>query len=322
LFLNGALSYVSALLWFAFLVASTVEAALNAIRPPDYFPDGRSLFPAWPVWRPDWAIALLAVTAMILFLPKLLAIVLVVLRRETRAFGGLARLIPSVLAEIGLSSLFAPIRMVFHTKFVAMNLLGRTVVWRSGKREDSETSWGEALRHHGLDTALASAWGTALFVLNPHYFFWIMPVIGALVLSVPISVLVSRVRIGDRARRAGFFVIPEESDPAPELRDLEAEMAEHRAAPDAGDGLVRCAVDPYVQALHRALLGRSRRLRADIRAFRDAILERALAGEPERLSAFERRVLLSDPDCLDELHRRAWALPPAALASWVADERG
>ena len=29
---------------------------------PIYFPDGRSLFPEWPVWRPDWALALAAVT--------------------------------------------------------------------------------------------------------------------------------------------------------------------------------------------------------------------------------------------------------------------
>ena len=101
-----------------------------------------------------------------------------------------------------------------------MNLLGRTVQWKSGKREDSETSWGEALRHHWLDTCVATAWGTTLYALNPKYFFWVLPVIGALVLSVPISVLASRVRIGDRVRRAGLFVIPEESNPPPELRDL------------------------------------------------------------------------------------------------------
>jgi membrane glycosyltransferase len=224
LFVNGALSYVSALLWFGFLVASTVEAVLNAIREPVYFPEGRSLFPQWPVWHADWAFALLAVTAVILFASKLLAVALVAVQRQSKDYGGLLRLIFSVLVEVAVSSLFAPIRMVFHTRFVAMNLLGRTVVWRSGKREDSETSWGEALRHHGIDTVIATAWGTALFLLNPYYFFWILPVLGALVLSVPISVLASRIRLGDAVRRAGLFVIPEESNPPAELRDLEAEM--------------------------------------------------------------------------------------------------
>ena len=83
------------------------------------------------MWRPDWAISLLAVTAAILFLPKLLAIVLVVLRRQAAAYGGLVRLLFSVLVEIALSTLFAPIRMVFHARFVAMNLMGKTVAWRS-----------------------------------------------------------------------------------------------------------------------------------------------------------------------------------------------
>src|SRR5690606_4560233 len=97
LFLNGVLSYVSAMLWFAFLLLSTVEAVIMALREPDYFPNGPSLFPDWPIWRPDWALALLAVTAAILFLPKVLSILLVVLRGRTRAHGGIVRLCASVL---------------------------------------------------------------------------------------------------------------------------------------------------------------------------------------------------------------------------------
>src|SRR5947208_14503217 len=77
LFLNGVLSYVSALLWFTFLSLSTVEAIQNVLREPNYFPSGPSLFPEWPIWRPNWARALLAVTGMILFLPKLLSVALI-----------------------------------------------------------------------------------------------------------------------------------------------------------------------------------------------------------------------------------------------------
>ena len=49
---------MSALLWLGFLAASTAEALHWALRGPDYFPTGRSLFPTWPVWRPEWAISL------------------------------------------------------------------------------------------------------------------------------------------------------------------------------------------------------------------------------------------------------------------------
>jgi membrane glycosyltransferase len=126
--------------------------------------------------------------------------------------------------------------------------------------------------------------------------------------------LASRVRIGDRARRAGLFLIPEETDPPLELRDLRAllEAAQREAAvlpPLETDGFVRAAVDPFVNALHRALLPARRTLRPSIRAAREAILARALAQGPAAVTARERRILLQDPALTDALHRRVWGLP-------------
>src|SRR5262249_6955812 len=253
LFLNGALSYVSALLWFAFLALSTVEAIEHVLREPDYFPHGPSLFPEWPVWRPDWAMALMGVIAMILFLPKLLSMVLVVLRqRRAREYGGVGRLLLSVILEILASSVLAPIRMVFHSRFVLLNLLGRTVSWGSQERQDAETSWREALRRHGIDSLVASAWGVALYWLNPGYFLWVTPIIRASLVSVATSVFLSGVRNGDRARCLGLFLTPEEREVPPELRDVAAAQAA-ASGPTGGlppleerDGFVRVAVDPYV----------------------------------------------------------------------------
>jgi membrane glycosyltransferase len=315
LFVNGVLSYVSALLWFTFLALSTAEAINDVLHEPDYFPHGPSLFPEWPVWRPDWALSLLAVTGLILFLPKLLSIALIALKsRTSRLYGGIVRLTFSVLLEILISSLLAPVRMVFHSRFVVQNLLGRTVSWGSQEREDSETGWREAMRYHGFDTLFASAWGISLYLLNPHYFWWVTPIIGALILSIPLSVYASRVSLGDRTRAWGLFVIPEERDPPAELRALDGHL---RAAESAAaalpvrevDRFVRVAVDPYVNAGHRALLGRPRRLRAGIAGERQELLDRALAAGPTALSTPHRRVLLSDPVLVDRLHAAVWALP-------------
>jgi membrane glycosyltransferase len=313
LFLNGALSYVSALLWFGFLTLSTVEALRNVLAAPDYFPHGASLFPEWPVWRPDWALALLGVIGMLLFFPKFLSIALITLKqRNARAYGGVVRLTLSVLLEILVSSLFAPIRMVFHSRFVLTNLIGRTVTWRSQGREDAETSWREALGQHGADTLVASIWGATLFWLNPDYFWWVTPIVGALILSVPTSVLASRVRLGDRARKRKLFVIPEESAPPPELRDLyelhAAALEETNARGLERDGFVRATVDPYLNAVHRALLGARRSLAGSIRERRAAMLERALAQGPPALDARAKRILLADPDTAAALHRRVWNL--------------
>jgi membrane glycosyltransferase len=312
LFINGVLSYVSALLWFGFLTLSTAEAIYNALQEPEYFPHGRSLFPEWPVWRPDWALYLVAVTAMILFLPKVLSIVLIALKdRNATAYGGGARLALSVLLEILLSSLLAPIRMVFHSRFVVQNLLGRTVQWRSQGREDAETPWREAMRYHFLDTLFASVWGVGLYWLNPGYFWWVTPIIGALILSVPLSVFASRVRLGERALRRRLFMIPEETAVPAELRDLHdnlrvTEAAQRHLSSLEAEGFVRAAVDPYVNALHRVLLGRRRRLRASIHKARAALLQRALAEGPGVLSPRERRMLLYDPDLVTALHHAVW----------------
>ncbi len=319
LFLNGVLSYVSALLWFIFLSLSTSQAILDVLREPNYFPSGPSLFPEWPIWRPNWARALLAVTGMILFLPKVLSVALIVFkRREAKAYGGLGRLSLSVVLEILVSSLLAPIRMVFHSRFVLTNLLGRTVTWSSQGRDDTETGWAEAVRHHGVDTVVACVWGGSLFWLNPNYFWWVMPIIGALILSIPLSVLASRVPLGDRARAAGLFLIPEETDPPRELRDVE-ELADRPPStvgrPAAGThvpaatrpGAVRAAVDPALNALHRALLGAPRAMRAAIRARREALVDRALAEGPTALAPADRATLLRDPVIVDELHARVWA---------------
>jgi membrane glycosyltransferase len=314
LFVNGVLSYMSALLWFIFLILSTVEAILDKLRVPDYFPHGPSLFPEWPIWRPTLALSLLAVTGVILFLPKLLSIILIAVKSPTpRLYGGFIRLSFSVLLEILFSSLLAPIRMVFHSRFVVQNLLGRTVTWRSQGRDDSETSWREAVRHHGFDSVFASAWAISLYLLNPSYFWWVTPIIGALILSIPFSVYASRVTLGDRARSLGLFLIPEETAPPPELHDLDTQLAAAERAEAAlpaveRDGFVRAVVDPFLNALHRAMRGQPRCVRPAIGAERAVLVARALETGPSALTPGQRRVLLSDPDVVDRLHAAVWAL--------------
>ncbi|MBS1106096.1 MAG: glucosyltransferase MdoH [Deltaproteobacteria bacterium] len=313
LFLNGVLGYVSALLWFCFLLLSTAEGVWEAVREPVYFPEGRSLFPDWPVWRPDWAISLAAVTAVILFLPKILSILLVMVRGEAKLFGGAGKLLASALLETGMSTLFAPIRMVFHTRFVLTNVFGHTVSWSSQARGDAQTSWREAIAHHGVDTIVACVWAGAVFWLNPRYFWWLTPVVCALVLSVPLSVWSSRIKPGKRARARGLFLTPEEETPPPELCDVARDVAaaEHAAAtlPQwRRDGFARAVVDPQLNAVHCALTGSGRSFAPALRAVHRGLVERALAEGPASLGAVERRRLLRDSDALLALHRAVWQL--------------
>jgi len=322
LFLNGALSYVSALLWFSFLLLSTAEAIRVTLTKTDYWPEGRTLFPQWPVWEGERALILLAVTCVVLFLPKILSVILIFVRGRARLFGGGLRLLFSVPIEIVLSSLFAPIRMIFHTRFVITNLMGRTVGWKSAPREDAETTWKEAFTHHAADTAFACVWAGLLYRLSPAYFWWVMPVVGALILSIPVSVLVSKIELGDRARRLGLFVIPEEVEPPRELTELDANMADAQAyaksRPAAWrDGFAMAVADPAMNAMHRSMLGPKRRLRVAIREARRAVLEKVVAGGPEAADNRARRIILNDPELIEEIHHRVWRSDDdAVLRAW------
>jgi membrane glycosyltransferase len=312
LFLHGAMSYVSALLWFLFLSLSTAEAIAEAFRMPDYFPGGRTLFPEWPVWHPRWALTLLSTTAVLLFLPKLMSILLIMVKGEgARRFGGFFRILASLVVEVFFSMLFAPIRMLFHSKFVFITLLGRQVGWGAQQRTDEGTGWLEAFRFHGPGMILAILWGAALFLFNRSFFWWNAPIIFPLILSAPLSVWSSRASLGRVLRKLGLFLIPEEVKQPRELKDLKTGLRESETRRDAQPlrdprGFVRVIVDPAANALHRALLRRERKLTTAIERRRQEILQRALQNGPAALSGKDKREILHDPGRLEQMHIRVW----------------
>ena len=313
LFLNGILSYGSALLWLIFLTASSVQALLDVLVEPVYFPQHNMLFPKWHVWYPEWALSLLSCTALLLFLPKILCLLHTLLTaRNARSYGGTGRVLLGVAGETVLSMLLAPIRMICHSRFVLMTLLGWGTGWGGQSRDDRGTSWDEAARAHWWATAIGLLWGWLLYRATPSFFLWLLPVILPLILSVPLSVFTSRASLGCAAGRAGLFAIPEELRVPPELAEKVEALGEHRRydpldIPEE-EGFRRAVLDPCMNALHRAM---NRRLRARLDP---DLVERALSGIP--LSKGEKMALLSSLDSMRELHRRVWLLPEAEGEKW------
>ncbi len=304
LFLNGIFSYVSAALWLGFLVASTVEAALWTLVGPDYFSAGRSLFPTWPVWRPERVEGLVGAVVCVLFLPKFMAMFLALKADWGASFGGVGSLFRSVLAESLASALLAPVRMAFYSRFVLRNMLGQAVGWAGGADEQGETTWRSAWRHHGLDVAAASVWAASVYWLHPGAFWWLTPVAGALVLSAPLSVWASRAALGNRARSAGWLLTPEELQPPTVVARVEAELV---SGTDASLGGFRdVVVDPLHNAIHGVLSRGPRRFSPGMTATRAELVERAVAGGPTALDAREKRFLLGDAASLVEIHHRVW----------------
>jgi membrane glycosyltransferase len=304
-FMTGVMAYLSAPLWFLFLVLSTALLGVNTVAEPVYFTQPNQLFPVWPEWHPEWAIRLFGATATLLFLPKTLAALLLLLKRsELRGFGGDLRVIASVMLESLFSALLAPIRMLFHTRFVLSALLGWAIQWKSPPRDDSETGWREALAHHGGGTALGLIWAGGVYWMDQSFLWWLLPVVGSLILAIPISVWSSRVRLGRWCRVQRLFLIPEESIPPRELRWTWAAL--RRTAHIAPD-FRAAAVDPVLNAMLAAHhTARSHNAAAQIE--RERVVEEASVNGPDVLSEAMRNRLLSDPIALSRLHRRLWAL--------------
>ncbi len=319
LFINGIMSYGSALLWFFFLVASSAQAMAELFIVPSYFPAGPSLFPNWPQYFPRWALTLLSSTAALLFLPKVLALLMVAFRGGSRQFGGVPAMAASVVGEVVISTLLAPVRMLFHSYFVVSTLLGARTGWNTQNRSQ-ETTWGEAVRFHWWGTLLGVGWGGIMYLVNPGFFLWLSPIVVGLAISIPLSVLTSRVRLGNGARLFRLFLTPPDTDPPKELallkRNLRKPPPPCPFVATQGRGFVRAVVIPRVFTLHMTLNMRKRRNSAQKQAWLQSLAAKALAHGPEALDAKEKIAILSDPECLRNLHRSVWQLDASSARQW------
>jgi membrane glycosyltransferase len=311
-FMTGVMAYVSAPLWLLSLVLSSTLVVFHVVIGPQYFVQPRQLFPIWPEWDAQAMLMFAAATAVVLFLPKILGGILVLVRGADR-FGGALGVTLSVLLEMLLASALAPVRMLFHTKFVVAALTNLQLHWKSPPREDTETTWGEAARRHGPHTLLGLAWGVAVYWLAPAYTWWLMPIIGALVLAMPISVYSSRVSLGRALRRARLFLIPEEADPPREQRTVRA----HAGCAGTAPGFVDAVVDPRLNAVACAAVPRHPGSSDRVRVVRSRAIAMAVERGPDALSDRQKRLVLTDPVVLSQLHQQV-STSPAAHPAWRA----
>jgi membrane glycosyltransferase len=303
-FLTGVMSYLSAPLWFLFLVLSTALLAVNTLMEPQYFLEPRQLYPLWPQWQPDKAIALFSTTIVLLFLPKLLSIILI-WAKGAKEFGGKFKVTLSMLLEMLFSMLLAPVRMIFHTRFVLAAFLGWAATWNSPQRDDDSTPWSEAVKRHGPQTLLGFFWALLVIWLNPSFLWWLVPIVGSLMLSIPVSVISSRVGLGLKSRDESLFLIPEEYAPPQELLATDQYTHENRWHA-LNDGFVRSVVDPQQNALACALATSRHRQAEPIEWLRIERVRHAMKVGPAGLTNDERVALLSDPVALGRLHEQVW----------------
>ncbi|OIR03711.1 glucans biosynthesis glucosyltransferase H [mine drainage metagenome] len=322
--LMGVMAYVSSPLWLLFLIMSTVRMFAVASRGGfTARPQDVTSILGMTIHIPQ-ALFLFILTMLMLFLPKLVGLIATLGdSTEAEKFGGRTRLALSALLETVTSAFLAPINMVFNSKFVLFTLLGQGVSWVTQQRNASEdgTDWREAILTHGPMTLFGLVWGASTFILARDFFWWLTPVLAGLVLSIPISILLSKSGFGQSARRIGLFLTPEETQPCHELRRLEQNLAAcykhlQPIEPLRDDyGLLQAVLDPYINAMHVALL-RRRNPSEEAREWFLQLREKLLREGPNHLTRKEKMALLLDAESMIWLHEELWRLPGESLAEW------
>jgi len=231
--LFGVMSYMASVFWLLLLLLATLEAAWLNTANWAYFPDAGSLFPTWPISKTFEMLGLYSITMGMLFVPKLMAMAIALADRERReGFGGGFRLIKSTLTELIFSVLLAPIMMFQQTQAVLNTLLGRKVTWKGQRRGDGIEDWSDALANYGAVTIMGVVWALVAYQLAPDLLAWMSPVLVGLFLAIPLAVFTSQPAVGAIARRFGWFLTPEETDPPAVVIDQAAADA-HQANPEA-----------------------------------------------------------------------------------------
>lgn len=191
--LIGASAYLTSPAWLLLILAEIAQALLGHR---DLLIDGPS---------PQ----VLALTLLCLFGPKVMGLswVLAVQARRDQ-FGGSFALIKSALVEIVLSILFAPVTMVNQTKALIGLLLGIPSEWTAQSREAEGITLRRILPRTREHLALGLLF-LAVGLFNGTLALWLAPVTAGLLSAPWLIALSSRVSLGERARAAGFFIVPQ-----------------------------------------------------------------------------------------------------------------
>jgi len=317
---QGIMGYLSSPIWLLFMLVSSlhrfnVSGAIDPMR-------NYTMVFGYAVPIPE-AFALFTFTMVLIFLPKVLSVGLVLKHGRAAAYGGPVRLVISTVLEVITSALLAPINMMFHAKFVVYILLGQGVSWVTQQRTASDDpDWREAIITHSGQTLFGLIWGASAYVIAPSFFWWLLPVLLGLVLSAPLSIVLSRTSLGRRTRELGLFLTPDETEPAPELALLESnlEQAYKQMQPirelRRDYGLMQAILDPYVNAVHVSLLRQRRPGSHSVRRYFGELRRRLLAEGPEKFSTREKMALLLDAESMNWLHEQLWKEPAENLSPW------
>ena len=200
-FLQGIFAYIVSGLWAIFLAASVMATAFAPA--PDYFPDPYQLFPVFPNDRTREITALFLGIIGLLLLPKVAIVVEATLTRRAKGFGGTLRAARSVLTEIALTSVLAPVMMAYQTRAILQILSGQDGGWPANARGEGELSLRDTAQAAGWVSVTGLAIMAAVWWLSPDLVPWMLPV-GLPMIGAPLLIALT-----SRPLSGALFAVPE-----------------------------------------------------------------------------------------------------------------
>jgi membrane glycosyltransferase len=216
---SGIMAYAASPIWLMFLIVSMLDPIIAA--QPDYFP-ADSLFPVFPTPETGKALLLLLGIFLLLLLPKTLIAFASAFGSRRRSFGGMIRVLAGATAELFMTSLLAPVMMMFQSKAVAEVLVGADGGWPSTEREDGRLPVSEAFKSSWWMVIAGTTLLAATFFYSPDLFLWVSPIGVPLMISPLLISWTGDPALGDAAREHGLFATPFELDPEPVIKASEA----------------------------------------------------------------------------------------------------
>lgn len=250
---SGLMSYLSAVFWLCLIVVGLAIAVQARYVRPEYFANP-SLFPTWPVFDSERALTLFIVSMAIVIAPKIFGWFAALINiPRCMQFGGPFLLTFSVLVEMIMSALYAPILMVHQFGVVVGIFRGKDSGWMPQSRDDGALSWGAVARTHAGHTLFGILLAGIALMLSKELFYWLLPITGGLMLSIPLSWISGGARRTKLIRWLGLLRAPEEKYPAPILVALEKAISQMPAQPKQ-HAFVRLVNDPQLCKWHTAQL--------------------------------------------------------------------
>ncbi|TGL56709.1 glucans biosynthesis glucosyltransferase MdoH [Leptospira ognonensis] len=285
--LLGIFSYLSSVLWLLFIVLSLI-LYLDDLRFFRLAFNSREFEIIFKQYYIGKAIQLQAITLCLLFVPKILAFLVELIKPERIPISRL-KLTSFFLIETFVSFLMAPTNMFMYVQFVLFTLSGKKVIWKNQNRDISK-ALPFFIAFQNFKMPFIS--GILIFILLWHtetqLLIWISPIWASWILAPLIAVVSSLVTVQTHPSN-----LTEKSEITPT------------------NALKLVLTDPYIFGIHLFMIRERLLEKEKSKESLKLLCEKMLFQGPKAISAKETLRILYSKTALITFHDKYWKTYPS-----------